>query len=439
MTLEELLDPNAFAARHIGPDARDERAMLEVLGLPSLEALLEEALPASIRQAEPLALAPPRTEAQALAELRALAARNQLWRSCIGMGYAATHTPPVIQRNVLENPGWYTPYTPYQAEISQGRLEALLAFQQMLIDLTGLPVANASLLDEATAAAEAMGLIQRSTKSAGRAFFVDARCHPQVIAVIETRARWLGIALVVGDAARELDPRRVFGAHLQYPCTEGRICDWSELIGRVHAAGGLVSLGVDPLALVLLKSPGALGADVAVGSAQRFGVPLGYGGPHAGFLATREAHLRQMPGRIVGVTHDAAGRTALRMALQTREQHIRREKATSNICTSQVLLANVAAFYAIWHGPEGLRRIALRTHLMARLLAQASPPEQPSYFDTLTWRADAAAVRARAESKRINLRYYGPQRVGATLDETTTLEDVADLAWVLTGRPFDAA
>ena len=439
MTLDDLLDAQAFAGRHIGPDANDERAMLDCLGLASLQALIDEALPASIRQSAALELPAPRTETEALAELRALAARNQVWRTYIGMGYCATHTPPVIQRNVLENPGWYTPYTPYQAEISQGRLEALLAFQQMLIDLTGLPVANASLLDEATAAAEAMGLVQRVTKNAGRAFFVDAGCHPQVIAVMRTRARWLGIALQVGDAARELEPARVFGAHLQYPDTCGRITDWSVLIERVHAAGGLVSLGVDPLALVLLRSPGALGADVAVGSAQRFGVPLGYGGPHPGFLATRETLLRQMPGRIVGVTRDAAGRLALRMALQTREQHIRREKATSNICTAQVLLANVAAFYAVWHGPAGLRRIALRVHLMARLLARALAPETEAYFDTLTWRTDAAAVRARAEEKRINLRYLGSGRVGATLDETTTLADVADLAWVLSGRLFDAA
>jgi glycine cleavage system P protein (glycine dehydrogenase) len=439
MTLAELLDAQAFASRHIGPDAGDERAMLDVLGLGSLQALIDEALPASIRQSGALELPAPRSEAEALAELRALAARNQVWRSYLGMGYCATHTPPVIQRNVLENPGWYTPYTPYQAEISQGRLEALLAFQQMLIDLTGLPVANASLLDEATAAAEAMGLAQRVAKSAGKAFFADSGCHPQVIAVMRTRARWFGIPLQVGDAARDLDPERVFGAHLQYPDTCGRITDWSALIDGVHAAGGVVSLGVDPLALVLLRSPGALGADIAVGSAQRFGVPLGYGGPHPGFLAARSGLLRQMPGRIVGVTQDAAGRTALRMALQTREQHIRREKATSNICTAQVLLANVAAFYAIWHGPEGLRRIALRVHLMARLLARALAPEAQHWFDTLTWRADAAAVRVRAAEKRINLRYLGAERVGATLDETTTLADVADLAWVLTGRAFDAA
>jgi glycine dehydrogenase len=427
-----------FASRHIGPDADDVRAMLGELGLGSMDELIGEALPASIRQQAPLELPAPRSEAEALEELRALAARNQLWRNFIGMGYCGTLTPPVIQRNVLENPGWYTPYTPYQAEISQGRLEALAVFQQMLIDLTGLAVANASLLDEATAAAEAMGLIARSTKSAGKAFFVDAACHPQVIAVLRTRARWLGIPVVLGDAATALDPARVFGAHLQYPDTYGHVLDPSALIASVHAAGGRVSLGVDPLALVLLKSPGALGADVAVGSAQRFGVPLGYGGPHPGFLAAHAELVRQMPGRIVGATHDAAGRTAFRMALQTREQHIRREKATSNICTSQVLLANVAALYAVWHGPGGLRRIAERTHLMARRLAAALAPEQPAFFDTLTFRLDAAAVRRRAEEKRINLRYIGTERVGVTVDETTTPADVADLAWVLTGKTAEA-
>ncbi|MCC7485426.1 MAG: aminomethyl-transferring glycine dehydrogenase [Burkholderiales bacterium] len=438
MLLEELLGAGDFATRHIGPGADDERAMLDQLGLASREALIDEALPAAIRQATPLVLPAPRTEAEALAELRALAARNEPRRTYIGMGYCATHTPPVIQRNVLENPGWYTSYTPYQAEISQGRLEALLAFQQMLIDLTGLPVANASLLDEATAAGEAMGLIQGATRSAGKAFFVDAACHPQVIAVIRTRARWLGIDLIVGDAAA-LDPARVFGAHLQYPDTHGGIADPSRLIAALHAAGAMVSLGVDPLALVLLESPGALGADVAIGSAQRFGVPLGCGGPHPGFLATRSSLVRRMPGRIVGVTRDAAGRVAYRMALQTREQHIRREKATSNICTSQVLLANVAGLYAVWHGAQGLTRIARRTHLMARVLAAAATPENGAYFDTLTFRGDPAAIRARAEEKRLNLRYIDDARVGVTVDETTTLADVADLAWVLTGAPFDAA
>jgi len=435
MSFESLLHRDAFHARHIGPDAGEEREMLALLGVATRAALVEQAMPAAIRQREPLALPGPLDEAEALDELRGITLRNRIWRSYIGTGYHACHTPQVIQRNVLENPGWYTAYTPYQAEISQGRLEVLLTFQQMVIDLTGLPVANASLLDEATAAGEAMTMIRRASKSKAQAFFVDAACHPQVIAVIRTRAKWLGIAVTVGDAARALDPAAVFGAHLQYPDTYGAVRDWTALIARVHAAQGLVSLGTDPLALLLLKSPGDLGADIAVGSAQRFGVPLGYGGPHAGFMAAREALLRQMPGRIIGVSRDAAGRTAYRMALQTREQHIRREKATSNICTSQVLLANIAALYAVWHGPEGLRRIALRCHALARLLAQVLAPESAAYFDTLSFAVGAAQrdIRARALDKQVNLRWLGEARVGVSLDETTTPEDVADLAWVLTG------
>ncbi len=428
-----------FEPRHLGIYAPAEREMLAVLGLPSREALLDEALPASIRQRQPLELPAPLGEAEALAELRAIAGENEIWRSCIGTGYHACHTPQVIQRNVLENPGWYTAYTPYQAEISQGRLEALLAFQQTVIDLTGLPVANASLLDEATAAAEAMALIRRAAKSKAQAFFVDARCHPQVIAVLRTRAKWMGIPLEVGDPAG-LDWARFFGAHLQYPGTWGDLIDPAETISRLHAAGGLVSMGTDPLALVLLKSPGALGADLAVGSAQRFGVPLGYGGPHAAYMACRAELLRQMPGRIIGVSVDAAGRTAYRMALQTREQHIRRDKATSNICTSQVLLANIAAFYAIWHGPEGLRRIALRCNEFARLLAAASKmkPVSEFYFDTITFEAGdkSRLIRERAGQRQINLRYEGT-RVGVALDETTTRKDVEDLGWVLTGSEID--
>ncbi|MDH4096544.1 MAG: aminomethyl-transferring glycine dehydrogenase, partial [Betaproteobacteria bacterium] len=441
MSFAALLDREAFHARHIGPDAAEERDMLALLGVATREALIEQAMPAAIRQREPLALPGPLDEAAALAELRALAAQNQLWRSYIGTGYHACHTPQVIQRNVLENPGWYTAYTPYQAEISQGRLEVLLAFQQMVIDLTGLPVANASLLDEATAAGEAMALMRRASRSKAQAFFVDAACHPQVIAVVRTRAKWLGIPVLVGDAARALEPEAVFGLHLQYPDTYGAVRDWSALIERVHAAQGLVSMGADPLALLLLKSPGALGADVAVGSAQRFGVPLGYGGPHAGFMAAREALLRQMPGRIIGVSRDAAGRTAFRMALQTREQHIRREKATSNICTSQVLLANIAALYAVWHGAAGLRRIALRCHALARLLAGLLKPEADTYFDTLTFPVGVAQreIRARAAERRINLRWIAEDRVGLSVDETTTLEDAADLAWVLTGKESDLA
>jgi glycine dehydrogenase len=426
-----------FLERHLGIDAPAEREMLAALGAASREALLGEALPASIRQRAPLELPAPAGEAEALAELRAIAAENEVWRSCIGAGYHACHTPQVIQRNVLENPGWYTAYTPYQSEISQGRLEALLAFQQTVIDLTGLPVANASLLDEATAAAEAMALLRRAAKSKAQAFFADARCHPQVLAVLRTRAKWMGIPLEVGELS-SLDPGAFFGAHIQYPGTWGDVFDPSETISRLHASGGLVSMGTDPLALVLLQSPGALGADVAVGSAQRFGVPLGYGGPHAAYMACRTELLRQMPGRIIGASVDAAGRTAYRMALQTREQHIRRDKATSNICTSQVLLANVAAFYAIWHGPEGLRQIALRCNELARRLATATglKPVSESYFDTVTFETDSRLIRERARQKRINLRYEGT-RVGAALDETTTLQDVEDLAWVLTGKEIN--
>ena len=429
-----------FQSRHLGIDAPAEREMLAALGLATRAALLDEALPASIRQRAPLELPAPLGEAEALAELRAIAGENEIWRSCIGAGYHACHTPQVIQRNVLENPGWYTAYTPYQAEISQGRLEALLAFQQTVIDLSGLPVANASLLDEATAAAEAMALIRRASKSKAHAFFVDARCHPQVIAVLRTRAKWMGIPLLVDETAR-VEAAAVFGAHIQYPGTWGELNDPREAITRLHASGGLVSMGTDPLALVLLKSPGALGADVAIGSAQRFGVPLGYGGPHAGYMACRAELVRQMPGRIIGVSVDAAGRDAYRMALQTREQHIRRDKATSNICTAQVLLANIAAFYAIWHGPDGLRRIALRCNEFARLLAAGSKmrPLSESYFDTITFEAGDAArpIRERAEQKRINLRYEGT-RVGVALGETTTRQDIADLGWVLTGKEFDS-
>ena len=428
------MNDESFQQRHLGVDAQAERAMLEVLGAASRQALLDEALPASIRQRRALELPPPAGEAQALDELRAIAHENEIWRSCIGAGYHACHTPQVIQRNVLENPGWYTAYTPYQAEISQGRLEALLVFQQTVIDLTGLPAANASLLDEATAAAEAMALMRRAAKSKAPAFFADARCHPQVLAVLRTRAKWMGIALEVGDLAA-LDPAQCFGAHIQYPGTWGDLLDPSETISRLHAAGGLVCMGADPLALALLKSPGALGADVAIGSTQRLGVPLGYGGPHAAYMSCRAELVRQMPGRIIGVSVDAGGRTAYRMALQTREQHIRRDKATSNICTSQVLLANIAAFYAVWHGPEGLRRIALRCNELARRLAAARKPLSASYFDTLAFEVgdEKDAIAARAKHKRINLRYEAT-RIGVALDETTTLQDVEDLAWVLTGN-----
>ena len=436
---EDLFRRDAFVERHLGSSGEDERALLAALGCSSIEALIDEVVPRDIRMHGLADLPAPVHEAQALSELKELAAKNAHWRSFIGQGYYGCITPAVIQRNVIENPGWYTAYTPYQAEISQGRLEALLVFQQMVIDLTGLAVANASLLDEATAAAEAMTLMRRSTAHPAQAFFIDFACHPQVIAVVRTRARWLGIELIVGDARRDLDPARVFGVHLQYPDTFGRVEDPRPVIERVHAAQGLVSLGCDLLALMLVESPGALGADVALGSSQRFGVPPGFGGPHAAFMATRDEFKRAMPGRIIGVSRDAAGRTAYRMALQTREQHIRREKATSNICTAQALLANVAAFYAVWHGPEGLARIARRVNLLARLLAASVPVESQAFFDSVVVRPrePLETVRARAAAKRINLRWFDDGRVGVSFDECATLVDVADVADVFGGTRLD--
>jgi glycine dehydrogenase len=443
--IRALFGDDEFHARHLGPSVAQEAAMLAAMGYASRADLVRDTVPATILRDAPLALPPPVSEAAALAELRTIAARNQVWRSYIGAGYHGTITPEPIKRNVLENPGWYTAYTPYQAEVAQGRLEALLNFQQMVVDLTGLPVANASLLDEATAAAEAMTVCRRASRHASQRFFVDAGTHPQVIAVMATRARWLGIELQVGDARRDLEPAGVFGAHLQTPDTEGRLRDFTDTIAAIHAAGGRACVGCDPLALMLVKTPGAMGADVAIGSAQRFGVPLGYGGPHAAFMSVREDLVRTMPGRIIGVSKDAAGNPALRMALQTREQHIRREKATSNICTSQALLANMASFYAVYHGPQGLLRIALRVNAMARLLAAlASPaltPVHRDFFDTLVFDAGtlAQSVLERAAAQRINLRALGAGRVGVSLDETTGLDDVADLAYALTGRRPDEA
>jgi glycine dehydrogenase len=430
--LADLLNKGEFAGRHLGSDEAAQRQMLETLKVGSLDALVREVVPAGILLKEPLALGEAMREPEALAQLSAHAMRNEIWRSFIGMGYHGTHTPAVIQRNVLENPGWYTAYTPYQAEISQGRLEGLLNFQQMVIDLTGLPVANASLLDEATAAAEAMAMIRRSAKSKAAAFFVDSAVHPQVLSVMRTRAKWLGIELIVGD---DVQPEKVFGAHLQFPDTSGRIRDFSEVIQKIHAAQGLVSMGTDLLALMLLRSPGVMGADVAIGSAQRFGVPMGFGGPHAAFMACRDEYKRSMPGRIIGVSVDAAGRPALRMALQTREQHIRRDKATSNICTAQALLANMASFYAVYHGPRGLTRIALRANYMARLLAAHVDCESKSFFDTVVAKVSSVeAVRSRATAKRINLRYLDGARVAVSFDELTSLEDVADVAEAISGK-----
>jgi glycine dehydrogenase len=443
--LQALLDRDAFHARHIGPGGAQEAEMLATIGYTSRQQLIRDTVPAAILRDAPLEIVPPATEAEALAELEAIAARNQVWRSYIGAGYHGTLVPEPIRRNVLENPGWYTAYTPYQAEVAQGRLEALLNFQQMVIDLTGLPVANASLLDEATAAAEAMGVIRRSSRHASTRFLVDAAVHPQVIAVIRTRARWLGVEVVVADA-QAFDASTVFGAHLQCPDTEGRLRDFTPLADALHAGGAMLSVGVDPLAAMLVKSAGAMGADVAIGSAQRFGVPLGYGGPHAAFMAVRETLVRTMPGRLIGVSRDAAGNLAYRMSLQTREQHIRRDKATSNICTAQALLANMAGLYAVWHGPQGLLRIALRTNAMARLLIAATglAPEHAAFFDTVVIdpRAnglDAAAIRARADARRINLRWLPDGRIGIAFDETVRADDVADVAFALTGTRPDAA
>jgi glycine dehydrogenase len=440
------LPQDRFADRHIGPDAADVEAMLAVLGHRSLDSLIEAAVPASIRSQRPLELPAARSERDALTAIAALASENEVRRSYLGLGYSACVTPPVLLRNIVENPGWYTQYTPYQPEISQGRLEALLNFQTMVADLTGLPIANASLLDEATAAAEAMHLAFDVRKSsAARTFLVGDDCHPQTIEVVQTRARPLGIEVRVGDPDLfELGPD-VFGVLVQVPSTDGRIRDPRGLCARAKAAGAVVAVGCDLLALCLLESPGALGADIAFGSSQRFGVPLGYGGPHAAFFATREEFKRSLPGRLVGVSIDRAGKPALRLALQTREQHIRREKATSNICTAQVLLAVIAGSYAVYHGPRGLRRIAERVHRLTASLAQGlsragRPVRHDLFFDTLRIdlpAGEAKRVRAAAAAKRIDLRSY-PDGVGAALDETTTEKDLADLLAVLSGTPGEA-
>ena len=415
--------------------------MLSVLGLSSLGELVERAVPGSIRTERPLTLEEPLTEAEVLAEARRLAVRNRVGRSLIGQGYADCVTPAVIQRNILENPGWYTQYTPYQAEISQGRMEALLNFQTMVADLTGLELANASLLDEATAAAEAMALCHAAVGDAERnRFFVASDCHPQTLDVIRTRAEGLSWEVVVGAAEDLVPDERLFGVLLQYPATDGRLFDPAPVAARVREAGALVVAAADPLALVLLKPPGEWGADAAVGSSQRFGVPLGYGGPHAAFFATREEHKRLIPGRIVGVSKDVTGRPALRLALQTREQHIRRERATSNICTAQVLLAIMASMYAVHHGPDGLRRIARRVHGLADLLASrlesaGIEPVHSEFFDTLRFRVrDVEEVRCRALDAGINLRYYDDGSVGASLDERSTAEEVKLLAKIFAGR-----
>ncbi len=442
-----------FAARHIGPDADEEAQMLRVLGVASLDALVGQTIPADIRLAGPLDLAAPASEAEVLEELRALSAKNQIWKSYIGMGYSDCFTPPVIQRNILENPGWYTQYTPYQAEISQGRLEALLNFQTLVADLSGLPIANASLLDEATAAAEAMHMLHAlapvtADDSRGGVFLVSEGCHPQTIAVLRTRALPLGIEIRVGDpAAFDFATGKTFGALLQYPATDGALPDFRAVCERAHAAGALVAMATDLLALTVLAPPGEIGADVAIGSAQRFGVPLGYGGPHAAFFATRAEWTRKLPGRLIGVSEDAHGHVALRMALQTREQHIRREKATSNICTAQVLLAVMAGMYAVYHGPRGLRAIAERVGGLAAVLARGLERlgvrvRHRNFFDTVRVDGSAAeitAFTAAASARRINLRHLSDTSLTISLDETTTTTDLTTLFEVFaTGRPSKA-
>jgi glycine dehydrogenase len=422
-----------FERRHIGPSLEDIQVMLEVLGFSTLEALIDKAIPPAIRLQKPLELTSGCSEYELLQELRAIATQNQIFRSCIGMGYSDCITPPVIQRNILENPGWYTQYTPYQPEIAQGRLEALLNFQTMVIDLTGLKIANASLLDEATAAAEAMTMSYGLHKGSAKTFWVSQACHPQTIDVIQTRAKPQGIEVIVGDHQTfEFDPP-IFGALLQYPATDGTIYDYQEFIQRAHEAGALVTMAADLLSLTLLKPPGELGADIAVGNTQRFGVPLGYGGPHAAYFATKETYKRQIPGRLVGVSKDVSGRPALRLALQTREQHIRRDKATSNICTAQVLLAVMASMYAVYHGPEGLyqiaRRIHQRTATLAEGLQQLGYTVGTPFFDTLRVAVgdQAEKIFERAIAHRINLRRMGDRTIGISLDETTSEQDLLHL------------
>ncbi|MDG9852628.1 glycine dehydrogenase (aminomethyl-transferring) [Pseudomonas nitroreducens] len=438
-SLSQLHQPDAFLARHLGPDAAEQQAMLDTLGLKNRDDLIVQTVPPAIRLNRPLDLPTALDEQGALAKLKGYALKNELWTSLIGTGYYGTLTPTVILRNVLENPGWYTAYTPYQPEIAQGRLESLLNFQQMTIDLTGLDLASASLLDEATAAAEAMALAKRVAKAKSNLFFVDSHCHPQTISVVQTRAEAFGFDVVV-DEVDNLGQHPVFGALLQYPDTRGEVRDLRPLIDALHAQQAIACVASDLLALLLLTPPGELGADVVLGSAQRFGVPMGYGGPHAAFFACRDEYKRAMPGRIIGVSKDARGNTALRMALQTREQHIRREKANSNVCTSQVLLANIASLYAVYHGPQGLKRIAQRVHRLTAVLAvglaaKGLKPVNQHFFDTLTFDVGAQqqAIVERARAARVNLRIVGEDRLGVSLDETTSAETLASLFDIFLG------
>jgi glycine dehydrogenase len=437
-----------FAQRHIGVNEQQVSQMLQILGVDSLDELIDQTVPAAIRLHRPLQLPAPQSEAAALAKLKAIAKQNQVYRSFIGRGYSNCITPAVILRNILENPGWYTSYTPYQAEIAQGRLEALLNYQTMIVDLTGLEIANSSLLDEGTAAAEAMSLSYGACKTKANAFFVDAGCHPQTIEVVKTRALPLGIEVIIGDYASFDFSTQIFGALLQYPATDGTINDYREFIEQVHEAKALATVAADILSLTLLTPPGEFGADIAVGSTQRFGVPLGYGGPHAAYFATKEKYQRQIPGRIVGVSQDVHGKPALRLALQTREQHIRREKATSNICTAQVLLAVIASMYGVYHGAAGIKAIASRIHLLTATLATGLRQlgyevTNQSFFDTIrveTGENSAADLMQIAAQNQINLRWLDTNAIGISLDETTTEQDLVDLWQIFAGSkdlPFD--
>ncbi|WP_022952935.1 aminomethyl-transferring glycine dehydrogenase [Leucothrix mucor] len=439
-SLQTLEQSDDFVSRHIGPNDTDVQTMLDAVGASSLDELVGQTVPKQILLKEPLALEPACTEQEALGYLRGLADQNQVNTSYIGMGYYDTIVPPVILRNVLENPGWYTAYTPYQPEISQGRLEALLNYQQMVMDLTAMDISNASLLDEATAAAEAMALCKRSNRIKSNAFFADKQVHPQTLDVLKTRAQYFGYELIIGDAATELANHEVFGVLLQYPNTTGAVVDIEPLITQAHEQNALVCVAADLMSLLVLKAPGEMGADVVLGSAQRFGVPMGFGGPHAAFFAVRDKFKRTMPGRLIGVSVDSKGDTALRMALQTREQHIRRDKATSNICTAQALLANMASFYAVYHGPERLKQIAGRIHRMTSLVALGLQQKgitllNDTWFDTLTLvlgdKRDAVYQAALAQG--INLRLLDDDKLGVSFDERKTRADIELLLTVLLG------
>ncbi|MEL0658725.1 aminomethyl-transferring glycine dehydrogenase [Psychromonas arctica] len=452
--LDLLSDQQEFATRHNGPDSAQQQVMLETIGATSLDQLIDQTVPAAIRLPEKMNLAEPQSESAMLASLKTIAQKNVVNRSFIGQGYYNTLTPNVILRNVLENPGWYTAYTPYQPEISQGRLESLLNYQQAVMDLTAMDLANASLLDEATAAAESMTLCKRASKSKSNAFFVSNELHPQTVDVIRTRAEYIGYEIITGSS-EELDNHDVFGAILQYPSTTGNVTDLTDVIAQAHAKKTLVTVASDLLALTVLKAPGEMGADVVIGSAQRFGVPMGFGGPHAGFMATRDKFKRTMPGRVIGVSKDSKGKQALRMAMQTREQHIRREKATSNICTAQALLANMAAFYALYHGPEGLLKIGRRVHhytaiLAAGLQSEDIELENTAFFDTITINTNeqSKAIYHRALAEGMNLRKFPSLdattdnalvQLGISLDETTTAKDIEDLLLAITGKALQVS